>query len=54
MIIILYIYVLVTYRLDIEQYRKEGVIVLTWTVNDVNEQRHFSDVLRIAYMKDVN
>ena len=41
-----------TYRFDIEKYRKKGVVILTWTVNDLNEQRHLSEVLGVHYMTD--
>lgn len=40
------------YRFDHEQYRKEGIIVLTWTVNEEEEQLHVTDVLRMPYMTD--
>lgn len=39
-------------RFDHEQFRKEGTVVLTWTVNDDKEQEHLTDVLRIPYMTD--
>ena len=48
----MYMYYLFCFRFDLEKYRKKGISVVTWTVNDKKEQNHFKHVLQIPYMTD--
>ena len=39
-------------RIDVEAYRRQGIGVVTWTVNRQEEKEHFQNVLKIPFITD--
>ena len=48
----MFIYNIISCRVNVEKWYKRDVLLVTWTVNKKKEKEYFDSVLQIPYLTD--